>query len=114
MLKVEDESTKTWKAYLLFVDKIIVEGFVNFIQTSFNFFLKETDHVRSDPDPLFEIQLRLDPPDLMFMPPLEPDPDEPQSFIEIIEDLINSIYKQASLIKRIADHIGQTDYQVNF
>ena len=75
-----------------------------------NYFLKETDHIKFDPDPLFEIQLRLDPPEILFLPSM--DIEEPENFYSINEDLIKSVYKQASLIQRIAKHIGQTDYQV--
>jgi dynein heavy chain len=99
-----------WKAYTLCVDKMIVEGFNTIIQTSLNYFLKETDHIKFEPDPLFEIQLRLDQPELLFTPSMEI--EEPESFYLIIQDLIQSVYKQASLIQRIAKHIGANDYQV--
>jgi dynein heavy chain len=33
-------------------------------------------------------------------------------FYELIESLIGSIYKQGSLVQRLAKHLGQENYQV--
>jgi dynein heavy chain len=60
--------------------------------------------------PLFEAQLELHEPDLLFVPPL--DPDAPGSFASVVEGLINDIVKMASLIPRIAVHHGNTSYEV--
>jgi len=111
LLKVEDEDSEIWKVYTAYADKIIVDGFHKIIQTSMIYFLKETDYIRSNPDPLFEAQFQLKPPEMRFNPSLNY--NESDGFYEQIEGLIDNIYKQASLMTRVAQHKSQTDYKVN-
>lgn len=94
-----------WKIYTVYVDKLVLDGFHTIVQTSLNYLLKETD-TKTSPDPLFEAQLKLDPPEILFSP-------SPGGFLEQIQGLISNIYEQSSLIPRIAKHLGQDDYQVN-
>lgn len=110
LLKVQDENSDMWKAYTVFVDKIIMEGFHKIVQTSLNFFLRETDHIKTNPDPLFEAQLQLKPPEMKFFPSLNF--SDTDGFYDQIEGLIGNVYKQSTLIPRIATHIGYNDYQV--
>lgn len=77
---------------------------------SITYFLKETEHVKSNPEPFFEAQLLLKPPDMVFAPSLNY--GDTDGFYELIESLIGSIYKQGSLIQRLAKHLGQENYQV--
>jgi hypothetical protein len=60
--------------------------------------------------PLFEAQLELCEPNLVFVPPL--DPAAPESFTSVVEGLINDIVKMASLISRVALCHGTTSYEV--
>jgi hypothetical protein len=60
--------------------------------------------------PLFEAQLELREPDLVFVPPL--DPAAPGSFTSVVEGLINDIVKMANLIPRIALCHGTSSYEV--
>jgi hypothetical protein len=60
--------------------------------------------------PLFEAQLELREPDLVFIPSL--DPDEPHCFASVVEGLITDIIKMASLIPRIALNHGAANYEV--
>lgn len=109
MFKIEDDTTEMWKNYTVYMDKLVVEGFHKIVQTSLAYFLKETDH-KANPDPLFEAQLKLDPPEILFSPSLFA--SDPDGFYELIEGLVGNIYRQASLIPRIASHIGKDSYQV--
>jgi len=111
LLKVEDEDSEIWKVYTAYADKIIVDGFHKIIQTSMIYFLKETDYIRSNPDPLFEAQFQLKPPEMRFNPSLNY--NESDGFFEQIEGLIDNIYKQALLINRVSQQKSQTDYKVN-
>ena len=99
-----------WKVYTVYVDRIIVEGFHKIIQTSLNYFLKETDHIRTNPDPLFEAQLQLKPPEMRFAPSLNY--GDSDGFYDQIESLIGNVYKQSTLIPRIAKHMAHADYLV--
>lgn len=60
--------------------------------------------------PLFEAQLELREPDLVFVPPL--DSESPKNFSSLVQGLINDIMKMAHLIPRIATHYDYPDYQV--
>lgn len=61
--------------------------------------------------PLFEVQLELQDPEIVFMPPL--DLDEPDGFITIIEELIGDILDMAKLIPRVARGRCKI-YNINF
>ncbi len=111
LLKVDNKETDTWKAYTVYVDRMLVDGFHKIIQCSLNYLLKETDHIKSSPDPLFEAQLQLKPSEMVFVPSMNYGGDS-DGFYELIEGLVGNIYTQASLIPRIASHIGQEHYQV--
>lgn len=56
--------------------------------------------------PLFEVQLELRDPDLVFTPPLET--TRPDGFSCIIESLIADILSMADLIPRVSGVAGQT------
>jgi dynein heavy chain len=47
---------------------------------------------------------------MVFSPSLNYGDNE--GFYELIENLIGSIYKQGSLVQRLAKHLGQENYQV--
>ena len=48
-------------------------------------------------------------PDMVFMPSLDNVAD---SFYDLVDSLVGDIYKQASLVPRLASHSGQEHYQV--
>jgi dynein heavy chain len=111
LLKVENDTTDIWKAYTVYVDRIVLEGFQKVILCSLNYFLRETDNIKSNPDPLFEAQLQLKPTEIVFAPSMNY--GDHDGFYELIEGLVGNIYKQGSLIPRIASHIGQEHYQAD-
>jgi dynein heavy chain, axonemal len=110
LLKVADENSDMWKVYTAYADKMVLDGFHKIVQTSLNYFLKETDYIKANPDPLFEAQLQLKPPEILFNPSLNY--GEKDGFYEQIEGLIENVYKQGSLIPRIAGHLEQDNYKV--
>lgn len=107
LLKVTDANSDTWKAYTMYIDKIIVDGFHKIIQCSLSYMLKETDHGKQNPDPLFEAQLHLKN-EMMYTPSMNY--GDSDGFYELIESLVGNIYNQASLIKRIASHLEHEHY----
>jgi len=60
--------------------------------------------------PLFQAQLELHEPYLVFVPSL--DSNAPDCFASMVEGLINDIIKMASLIPRIALHHETANYEV--
>jgi dynein heavy chain len=102
------EESANWKAYTTFVDRIVLEGMHKIIQCSLVYFLRETDYVKSNPDPLFEAQLQLKPSEMVFTPSMNY--GDTDGFYELVEVLVSNVYKQGSLVARVAKHIGE-NYQ---
>ena len=103
-----DTNTDIWKAYVDYVDEMIVDGFFNTIHCSLKFMLENTDP-KNNPDPLFEATLELQAPEMVFIPSL--DYGVADGFYDLVDGLVGDIYKQASLIERLATHSGQEHYQ---
>ena len=109
MFKEDDEKSEKWKNYVTYVDKFVIDGFHKIINCSLAYFLKETD-IKNNPEQLFEAQLQLKPPELVFVPSMHY--GDMGGFSELIEGLVGSIYKQSSFIPRLAKHLEQENYQV--
>lgn len=62
--------------------------------------------------PLFEAQLDLKVPHLVFTPPL--DFGAGDSFFEVVETLVNDVFRISSLVPRVAQHSTFPHYQVIF
>lgn len=60
--------------------------------------------------PLFEAQLDLKVPDMVFTPPLEFGAGD--SFFELVESLINDVFRISSLVPRLAQRSPFPHYQV--
>ncbi|XP_033732158.1 dynein beta chain, ciliary-like [Pecten maximus] len=103
-----DASSDIWKAYVDYVDEMIVDGFYASIHCSVKFMLDNTDS-KNNPDSLFEAMLELQAPEMVFQPSL--DYGVADGFYDLVDGLIGDIYKQASLIPRLAAHSGQEHYQ---
>ncbi|CAH1795230.1 unnamed protein product [Owenia fusiformis] len=104
-----DAETDIWKAYVDYVDEMIVDGFFNTIHCSLNFLLDNTDLNKGGLTPLFEAKLNLEAPEMVFKPSL--DYGVADGFYDLVDGLVGDIYKQASLIERLASHSGQSHYQ---
>ena len=104
-----DGNSDIWKAYVDYVDEMIVDGFFNTIHCSLKFLLENTDIKGTEADPLFEALLELQAPEMMFNPSL--DYGVADGFYDLIDSLVGDIYKQASKIHRLAAHSGQAHYQ---
>lgn len=60
--------------------------------------------------PLFEAQLDLQPPDMIFRPSLEFGAVD--GFYDLVEGLVNDVYRIASLVPRLTEHSAFPHYQV--
>lgn len=60
--------------------------------------------------PLFEVQLDLVIPDLVFHPPL--DPGTKDGFCDLLGNLLSGLYRMSSLVPRLAEHSGCCHFQV--
>ncbi|NXB13890.1 DYH9 protein, partial [Rhagologus leucostigma] len=107
-LLLADPASDAWKAYLDYVDEIVLDGFFTAIECSLKYLLENTDP-KAGLAPLFEVQLDLVIPDLVFHPPL--DPGASDGFCDMVESLLNGIYRVSSLVPRLATHSGFCHYQ---
>ena len=104
-----EESSDLWKAYVEYLDEMVVEGFFHCVGCSFNYLLENTD-VKNPVSPLFEARLELQAPEMVFVPSL--DYNVPNGFYDLIDGIIADIYQQSSLVNRLASHNGHNHYQV--
>ncbi|XP_071673923.1 dynein axonemal heavy chain 9-like [Patagioenas fasciata] len=108
-LLLADPASDIWKAYVDDVDEIVLDGFFTAIECSLKYLLENTDPKAGLP-PLFEVQLDLVIPDLIFQPSLDPGTND--GFYDVVEGLLNDIYRISSLVPRLAEHSGFLHYQV--
>ncbi|ESO12478.1 hypothetical protein HELRODRAFT_155577 [Helobdella robusta] len=102
------EQSDEWKAYVDFLDEMIVESFFLIIQCSLHFLQNNTVPL-DGPAPLFETTMELQAPDIIFIPSM--DEGVADGFFEIVDNLICDIYKQASVISRLSTECGIANYQ---
>ncbi|NWT53909.1 DYH9 protein, partial [Erythrocercus mccallii] len=109
-LLLAEPASDAWKAYLDYVDEIVLDGFFTAIECSLKYLLENTDP-KAGLAPLFEVQLDLVIPDLVFHPPL--DPGTHGGFCDMVEGLLQGIYHISSLVPRLASHSGFCHYQAD-
>jgi len=109
LLKVADPTADIWRNYTLYVDTMIFNGFHKIIACSLGYLLRETDFAKHDVDPVFEAQLQLKPPELVYAPSLNY--GDAGGFYELIEAILGSIYYQGQLIGRVAKHLDSDEQQ---
>ncbi|KAK2516905.1 hypothetical protein Q9233_013471 [Columba guinea] len=108
-LLLADPASDIWKAYVDYVDEIVLDGFFTAIECSLKYLLENTDP-KAGLAPLFEVQLDLVIPDLIFQPSLDPGTND--GFYDMVEGLLHDIYRISSLVPRLAEHSGFLHYQV--
>uniref|UniRef100_A0A8B9HPK8 Dynein, axonemal, heavy chain 9 n=1 Tax=Astyanax mexicanus TaxID=7994 RepID=A0A8B9HPK8_ASTMX len=103
-----DPSSDEWRSYVEYIDEMVIDGFFNSIDSSLKFFLDNTDQ-KPGLAPLFEAQLDLQVHDLVFHPSLEFGASD--GFYDLVESLINDVYRISSLVPRLAEHSSFPHYQ---
>ncbi|BHF75205.1 Dynein heavy chain 9, axonemal [Sparganum proliferum] len=88
-----------WHTYVEEIDTIVRDGFINAIRCSLNYLLDETEDIPTLAA-LFEVQMDLVVPEIVFVPPLEF--GSSTTFLDIQYSLLDSIYMQAAQIPRLA------------
>ena len=103
-----NEETDIWINYIEYLDDIVLDGLFNCIQCSLQYFLDNTDKEKTDMPPLLLTKMELQAPELVFEPSLEQ--EAPNSFYTMVEELLDDMFKFASLVPRVAVHKGMDDY----
>ncbi|XP_043921477.1 dynein axonemal heavy chain 11 [Protopterus annectens] len=105
-----DSTSTSWKAYVEHIDDMVLDGFFNTIMHSLDFFLENTDPFLN-PLPLFEVQMLLSAPEIVFKPSV--DKEVSDGFFDLVEELVNDIFRVSAQVKRVAAHIEMEDYQID-
>ncbi|XP_061561508.1 dynein heavy chain 9, axonemal isoform X3 [Phycodurus eques] len=107
-LFMSEPSSDEWKAYVEYIDDMVIDGFYNCIECSLKFFLDNTDE-KEVTVPLFEAKLDLKVPDMVFIPSLEL--GERENLFDVVENLINDVFRVCSLVPRVSQHSSFLHYQ---
>ncbi|XP_051721899.1 dynein axonemal heavy chain 11 [Ctenopharyngodon idella] len=108
LLFAADSSSDAWKAYLEYVDDMMVEGFFSAISNSLEYFIENMEgSVRQAP--LFESHMLLMGSEIKFKPSL--DRDGGDGLYELVEELLGDVFKMSAQVKRVAPHLNLEDYQ---
>ncbi|XP_033278738.2 dynein axonemal heavy chain 9 isoform X2 [Orcinus orca] len=105
-----DPTSSIWKTYVNYIDDMLVDGFFLAIECSLKYLLENTE-CKAGLTPIFEAQLSLAIPELVFCPSLEP--GVKGGFYDIVEGLITSIFRISSLVPRLSPQSGSPHYQVD-
>ncbi|XP_042198221.1 dynein axonemal heavy chain 9 isoform X3 [Callorhinchus milii] len=105
-----DATLDVWKTYVDYIDEMIIDGLFNAIECSLNYLVDNMDP-KAGCGPLFEAQLDLVAPDLVFHPSLEL--GATNGFCDLVDGLMNDIYRISSLVPRLANHSDCPHYQAD-
>uniref|UniRef100_A0A3P9GZT6 Dynein, axonemal, heavy chain 11 n=1 Tax=Oryzias latipes TaxID=8090 RepID=A0A3P9GZT6_ORYLA len=103
-----DPVSREWQSYLEYVDEMIAEGLFKHIRHSLQFFV-ENMSTRPNQVPLFAIQLVLNSSGKTFCPPVEQ--GKADGFYELIERLLQDVFKTSGSIRRVAAHLSMESYE---
>uniref|UniRef100_A0A665V5K8 Dynein, axonemal, heavy chain 11 n=1 Tax=Echeneis naucrates TaxID=173247 RepID=A0A665V5K8_ECHNA len=104
-----DPASEALQSYLEYVDEMVVEGIYSYLSNSLQFFVNNME-LFPNQAPLFEAQLMLNGPEMVFLPALERNAGD--GFYELVEGLIGDIFKTSVNISRVATHLSMESYQV--
>uniref|UniRef100_A0A8C8ZVZ0 Dynein axonemal heavy chain 9 n=1 Tax=Prolemur simus TaxID=1328070 RepID=A0A8C8ZVZ0_PROSS len=105
-----DSTSNIWKTYVNYIDDMLLDGFSLAIEFSLKYLLENTE-CKAGLTPIFEAQLSLAIPELVFYPSL--DSGAKGGFYDIVEGLVTSIFGMASLVPRLSPQNGSPHYQAD-
>ncbi|XP_034845512.1 dynein heavy chain 9, axonemal [Mirounga leonina] len=105
-----DPTSNIWKTYVNYIDEMLLDGFFLAIECSLKYLLENTE-CKAGLTPIFEVQLSLAIPELVFSPPLEY--GVKGGFYDAVEGLVTSIFGISSLVPRLSPQNGSPHYQVD-
>ncbi|XP_077291064.1 dynein heavy chain at 93AB [Arctopsyche grandis] len=100
LFNMQDSQDSTlWKNYVKFVDDIVSTSLLKTVGCSLGYLAEHMDP-KNGLAPLFQAQLELREPDMVYVPSLKL--EDPQGFNGILTEVIDDILTMASLMDRIA------------
>ncbi|XP_014225178.1 dynein beta chain, ciliary [Trichogramma pretiosum] len=107
LFEIKDDEDESWRAYVKYVDKIVVECLRKSVGCSLGYLAENMDPTSKN-EPLLEARLELREPDLFFIPSLEP--DDPDGLDQLLSSLLDDIIGMARLLPRLkADEDSYAD-----
>ncbi|XP_016013564.2 dynein heavy chain 9, axonemal isoform X3 [Rousettus aegyptiacus] len=105
-----DPTSNIWKTYVNYIDDMMLDGFFLAIECSLKYLLENTE-CKAGLTPIFEAQMSLEIPEIVFSPSLEF--GVKGGFYDIVEGLITSIFRISSLVPRLSPLNSSPHYQVD-
>ncbi|XP_023385619.1 dynein heavy chain 9, axonemal [Pteropus vampyrus] len=105
-----DPTSNIWKTYVNYIDDMLLDGFFLAIECSLKYLLENTE-CKAGLTPIFEAQMSLEIPEIVFSPSLES--GVRGGFYDIVEGLIASIFRISSLVPRLSPQNSSPHYQVD-
>ncbi|XP_054565087.1 dynein axonemal heavy chain 9 [Eptesicus fuscus] len=105
-----DPTSDIWKTYVDYIDNMLLDGFFLAIECSLKYLLENTE-CKAGLNPIFEAQLCLAVPELVFSPSLES--GVKGGFYDIVEGLVTSIFRISSLVPRLSPQNSSPHYQAD-
>ncbi|XP_059524579.1 dynein axonemal heavy chain 9 [Myotis daubentonii] len=105
-----DPTSDIWKTYVDYIDDMLLDGFFLAIECSLKYLLENTE-CKAGLNPIFEAQLCLAVPELVFSPSLEF--GVKGGFYDMVEGLVTSIFRISSLVPRISPQNSSPHYQAD-
>ncbi|EKX40179.1 hypothetical protein GUITHDRAFT_75827, partial [Guillardia theta CCMP2712] len=109
-----NKGSASFKAYLQSVDQIVVEGLRRAFLASLTYLYHQIDSdnlIRSDTNPLLEIQLLLENNQFVFQPTIS-STDDKKGLRDMIFSWIHSFQNIGTLVPRVDNNVGFDDYDV--
>ncbi|XP_062330264.1 dynein axonemal heavy chain 17-like [Osmerus eperlanus] len=94
-----DDLTESWRAYVSYIDNKVLDGFFKVVLVSLKFLANNMQN-KASREPLFEVRFELEDGETAFYPSLSY--GIANSFYDMLEDLINDVYKAATLVPRLS------------
>ncbi|XP_052132344.1 dynein beta chain, ciliary-like, partial [Frankliniella occidentalis] len=110
-LPEEPTYSSEWMAYLEYIDGMVLDKLTQAVQSSVGVFFEETnpDKALDESRPLFEVNLELKDPDIVFNPSL--DDEARKGFYRLVEGLLYDVVHMSELIPRVATHNPRPHYR---
>ncbi|CAJ1459802.1 unnamed protein product, partial [Effrenium voratum] len=104
------KTAPTWKAYVDFVNNVVIEGFVSAIAVSLQYLCEILDPLiiaRHEMLPLFDVKIELQGDEIVFDPPFE-DEDNPSrtTLRSTIDSWLKDFFAMATVMVRLDSNVG--------
>ncbi|XP_020923545.1 dynein heavy chain 9, axonemal isoform X4 [Sus scrofa] len=105
-----DPASSIWKTYVNYIDDMLLDGFFLAIECSLKYLLENTE-CNAGLTPIFEAQLSLAIPELVFCPSLES--GAKGGLYDIVDGLVTSVFRVSSLVPRLSPQSDSPHYQAD-